>query len=218
MVKLDYVARISNHKDAVLAKKTAAVSNQKALIESLESRYDDMISFLHRILDCTTTLSSPEAQEWLSFCLAYSASRVAGATRLVPMASTAIESRRSPALQHDSASKSPTPASNQLDSAQPALPRSLPEKQPDAKQAEARHYPEPRGLLGATQLARIASETSEESTPFSESSSRKEEEMVSPSSRRVVRRTSQGLLIKSESKAKTIRQKSVESGLNTTAM
>jgi hypothetical protein len=85
--KLDYVARISKHKDAVIAKKTQAVNNQKALLKAVDDRQLKLCEFVLRMMNGSHDVQ--EVPYWKEFCQTYVSAKSI-TSLLLPMASASL--------------------------------------------------------------------------------------------------------------------------------
>jgi hypothetical protein len=75
--KLDYLSKLSDQKDSIIAKKHAAVENQRGVIEAVETRYDSLVAFTRRVLQGAVSLGSKEASDWLALCSTHEQARSA---------------------------------------------------------------------------------------------------------------------------------------------
>eukprot|EP00042_Codosiga_hollandica_P048315 m.539872 g.539872 ORF g.539872 m.539872 type:complete len:798 (+) comp57637_c0_seq2:165-2558(+) len=67
--RIEFLVRISHHKDSVLKKKSKAIGNLRELVKSSESRYEHVVVFLLRVLDGTVDQSNDDWSRWRDFCL-----------------------------------------------------------------------------------------------------------------------------------------------------
>jgi hypothetical protein len=68
MGKLDFLARVSANKDAVIAKKSVSIENLRSLLSTSEAKYEHVVRFLHRVLNQDIVVNGPEWVEWREFC------------------------------------------------------------------------------------------------------------------------------------------------------